>query len=168
LKQFGPDVTIPDKPTHKGSATRLSPRQDECLRGVLELKSAKQIARELGISPHAVEKHLKVARGKFGVATSAEAARMFAFQHKGSESPQSGFSDLVLPSREGHQRLVLEPAGRRPSLARFEDSHGAPSLDQPFSPRQTLLTIFALSLGSIVGLLLLVACAEGIKSLVSG
>jgi len=51
---------------------KLSPRQEECLRGVLELKSAKEIARDLGISPHAVEKHLRVSREKYGVATSAE------------------------------------------------------------------------------------------------
>lgn len=160
-------MAVSDNRTDAHSAARLSPRQNECLRGVLELKSAKEIARELGISPHAVEKHLKVAREKLGAATSAEAARTFAFQNAGGESPPSELSDLVERSREAHQRLVLEPAGR-PSQARFGDSPGVHSLDQPFSPRQTLLTIFGLSLGSIVGLLLLVACAEGIKSLVSG
>ena len=85
--QFGPEMVVSDKRTDAPAAMRLSPRQNECLHGVLELKSAKEIARELGISPHAVEKHLKVAREKFGVASSAEAARMLAFQHKGRENP---------------------------------------------------------------------------------
>ena len=149
-----------------GQTLKLSPRQEECLRGVLELKSAKEIARDLGISSHAVEKHLRIARGKFGATSSAEAARMFAFERWGSESSQSRKSDLVEAIAGEHHRLVLEPTDR-PRLGRFEDTNGAPTLDQSLTPRQTLLTIFAVSLGSIVGLLLLVACAEGIRSLVS-
>lgn len=146
--------------------TRLSPRQQECLRGVLELKSAKAIARDLGISPHAVEKHLRVAREKFGVASSVEAARLFALQAKGSEFPHSDDSDLVTTPRQAHQGPVLEPADT-PSSARLEDTPGALSLERPLTPRQTLLTIFAVSLGSIVGLLLLIACAQAIGKLVS-
>ena len=60
---------------------KLSPRQQECLRGVLQLKSAKAIARDLGISPHAVEKHLRVSREKYGVTSSAEAARIILQQY---------------------------------------------------------------------------------------
>jgi DNA-binding CsgD family transcriptional regulator len=149
-----------------GPSPRLSPRQEECLRGVLQLKSAKEIARDLGVSPHAVEKHLRIAREKFGVASSAEAARMFALDHGGGESSQSGVSDLAGPGGGDHQRRVLGSA-TGPSPVRFGDINGALSLDHPLTPRQTLLTIFAVSFGSIVGLLLLVACAEGIRSLVS-
>ncbi len=145
---------------------RLSRRQEECLVGILELKSAKEIARDLGISAHAVEKHLRVAREKLGVSTSAEAARIFA-RLKGSDSPPSGISDLVHGGSNAHQGPVLGPAGH-PSPVRLEDTIGALFLDQPLTPAQTLLTIFAVSLGSIVGLLLLVACAQGIRSLVSG
>lgn len=150
-----------------GQETRaLSPRQQQCLLGVLDLKSAKEIARDLGISPHAVEKHLRLAREKLGVATSADAARLFAAQSRGTDIPHCGRSDLPQLPNEAHQGLVLEPADT-PSSARLEDTHGALSLDQPLTPRQTLLTIFAVSLGSIVGLLLLIACAQAIGSLVS-
>lgn len=146
---------------------RLSPRQEECLRGILELKSAKEIAHDLGISPHAVEKHLRVSREKFGASTSAEAARLFASQRQGSDFPQGGFSDLVARRLGPQQGPVFEPAGK-PSSARLEDAHGAFSTDQQLSPRQTLLAIVAISLGSIIGLLVLVACAQAVRSLVSG
>ena len=42
----------------------LTERQIACLQGVGQHKSAKEIGRELGISNHAVEKHLKAARQK--------------------------------------------------------------------------------------------------------
>lgn len=145
---------------------RLSRRQAECLRGVLDLKSAKQIGRELGISPHAVEKHLRVCREKFGVASTAEAARLFARGAAGSESPYSGPSYLApkaVPYESG--RVPGQPI--TPSAAQLGDNRGALSPDQPLTPRQTLLTIAAVSFASIVGLLLLVACAEAVRRLVS-
>jgi DNA-binding CsgD family transcriptional regulator len=144
----------------------LSPRQEQCLRGVLELKSAKEIARDLGISPDAVEKHLKVSRQKLGATTSAEAARIFASAYRGRDFPHCGSSDLSSWSIARHQGPVRERPGHI-ETGRLGDSHGALSLDRPLSPRQTLLTIAAVSFGSIVGLLLLVACAEGIRTLVT-
>lgn len=159
------NVVIIDR-HHDGRATsRLSPRQTECLRGVLDLKSAKQIGRELGISPHAVEKHLRICREKFGVATTAEAARLFA-RAEGSEFPYSASSDLAGSGRNVKKGRVLEPPERL-SLAQLGDNHGALSTDQPLTPRQTLLAIAVVSFTSIVGLLLLVACAEAVRRLVS-
>jgi DNA-binding CsgD family transcriptional regulator len=143
----------------------LSRRQQDCLSGVLNLKSAKEIARDLGISPHAVEKHLKVCRQKLGVSTSAEAARLFALIRNGGESSHYGPSDLASAGLTEHQVPVL---GRheRTAFGCLEGKDGAPLAHRPLTPRQTLLAIAAVSLGSIVGLLLLVACAEGIRSLV--
>ena len=146
---------------------KLSPRQEACLRGVLELKSAKEIARDLGISPHAVEKHLRVSREKYGVASSAEAARLFAFVQQGSEFPPSDVSDLPGSAFFEHQRLAFAP-GAAPSMAGHEGNHRVSLADQPLRPRQTLLIIFAISFGSIVGLALLIAVAEGVRRLVSG
>src|SRR3982751_6909229 len=101
-------IVTMDKRKDAYAKPKLSPRQIECLRGVLQLKSAKAIARDLGISPHAVEKRLRVSREKYGVATSAEAARMFAFEQQGSEIPPSDGSDLPRPAFSEHQRLALE------------------------------------------------------------
>lgn len=143
---------------------RLSKRQEDCLRGVLELKSAKQIARDLGISPGGVEKHLKSCRQKLGVSTTANAARLFFREPHGRETPRWGFSDLVGDEQSEHQKRV--PEQQRPRVA-AEDVTGAQSTDRPLSAGQTLLAIAAVSFLSIVGLLLLVACADGIRSLVS-
>lgn len=57
---------------------RLTEREKVCLRQWLQHKSAKEIAADLRISHHAVEKRLKMARTKLGVASSLEAARMLS------------------------------------------------------------------------------------------
>lgn len=144
---------------------KLSLRQEQCLRGALELKSAKEVARDLGISSHAVEKHFRIAREKFGVATTAEAARLYAASLTGTESPHCGPSDLESLSHRGDDRAAEGGSGSVPAH-RFGETNGAQSLDQPLSPRQTLLAIAAVSFGSIIALLILVACAQGIRSLV--
>ncbi len=58
------------------SLSRLTEREKVCLRQWLQHKSAKEIAADLGISHHAVEKRLKMARTKLGATSSLAAARM--------------------------------------------------------------------------------------------
>jgi len=57
---------------------RLTEREKEVLRAWLNHKSAKEIALDLGITHHAVEKRLKMARTKLDAGSSLEAARMLA------------------------------------------------------------------------------------------
>jgi DNA-binding CsgD family transcriptional regulator len=57
---------------------RLTEREKEVLRAWLGHKSAKEIALDLGITHHAVEKRLKMARTKLDAGSSLEAARMLA------------------------------------------------------------------------------------------
>jgi DNA-binding CsgD family transcriptional regulator len=57
---------------------RLTEREKEALRAWLNHKSAKEIALDLGITHHAVEKRLKMARTKLNAGSSLEAARMLA------------------------------------------------------------------------------------------
>lgn len=59
-------------PPHRVLAL-LTEAQLECLQLVRQRKTAKQIARTLNISHHAVEQRLKSARRKLGVDTTAEA-----------------------------------------------------------------------------------------------
>ena len=75
---------------------RLTAKERECLRLWLEHKTAKEIALDLGISHHAVEKRLKMARAKLDVATSLEAARVLA-QAEGYDRPVTGPPDLPPP-----------------------------------------------------------------------
>ncbi|HEU4651907.1 MAG TPA: EF-hand domain-containing protein [Croceibacterium sp.] len=57
---------------------RLTANEKECLRRRLQQQTAKEMALELGVSPHAVEKRLKMARTKLGLSSSLEAARLLA------------------------------------------------------------------------------------------
>jgi DNA-binding CsgD family transcriptional regulator len=144
----------------------LTERQRQCLEGALELRSAKEIALELGISHHAVEKHLRLAREKLGAATTAEAARRFALL-EGKDKPYSGFSGLAIEGDDGDYRHVLDRA-RRNADGQVRDATGVLVLETSLTPLQTLLSIAAVCLVSIVGLLLLIACAQGIERLTTG
>jgi DNA-binding CsgD family transcriptional regulator len=73
---------------------RLSAREKECLRRFLLRQTAKEMALELGISHHAVEKRLKQARIKLGAATSLDAARLLG-ELEGYGRTASGSPDLA-------------------------------------------------------------------------
>lgn len=62
----------------EASVARLTPKERECLDRWLGHATAKEIALDLGITHHAVEKRLKSARAKLGVTSTLEAARLLA------------------------------------------------------------------------------------------
>jgi DNA-binding CsgD family transcriptional regulator len=62
----------------EAALARLTANEKECLRRRLLPQTAKEMATDLGISPHAVEKRLKMARAKLGVSSSLAAARLLA------------------------------------------------------------------------------------------
>jgi DNA-binding CsgD family transcriptional regulator/Ca2+-binding EF-hand superfamily protein len=62
----------------RAALARLTANEKECLRRRLLHQTAKEMALDLGISPHAVEKRLKMARTKLGLSSSFEAARLLA------------------------------------------------------------------------------------------
>jgi DNA-binding CsgD family transcriptional regulator len=61
-----------------GGVTTLSEREKQVLRLLLHGHDAKSVARELGLSVHTVNEHLREARRKTGVSSSREAARRLA------------------------------------------------------------------------------------------
>jgi DNA-binding CsgD family transcriptional regulator len=91
------------------SLSRLTEREKVCLRQWLQHKSAKEIAADLGISHHAVEKRLKMARIKLGATSSLDAARMLVeAEGYGHAVPQS--PDLVsdaLPLHSAFTRVAV-------------------------------------------------------------
>jgi DNA-binding CsgD family transcriptional regulator len=93
----------------RNSLSRLTEREKICLRQWLQHKSAKEIAADLGISHHAVEKRLKMARTKLGATSSLEAARMLVeAEGYGQAVPQS--PDLVsdaLPLQSAFTRVAV-------------------------------------------------------------
>jgi DNA-binding CsgD family transcriptional regulator len=60
----------------RAAILRLTSAERECLKRCLDHQTAKQMALDLGISPHAVEKRLKMARAKLGLSSSLEAAKL--------------------------------------------------------------------------------------------
>ena len=90
-----------------GSLARLTEREKVCLRQWLQHKSAKEIAAELGISHHAVEKRLKMARIKLGATSSLEAARMLV--------EVEGYGQAVAQTPE----LVSDPLPRHSPFTRL-------------------------------------------------
>ena len=93
---------------HK-SLRRLTEREKVCLRQWLQHKSAKEIAADLGISHHAVEKRLKMARIKLGATSSLEAARMLG-EAEGYGQAVAQSPDLVsdaLPLHSPSNRLTI-------------------------------------------------------------
>jgi len=87
------------------ATARLTPREKEVLRAWLDHKSAKEIALDLGITHHAVEKRLKMARTKLDAGSSLEAARMLA-QSEGYDQAVTGPPDLEIPVQSGDRRRV--------------------------------------------------------------
>ncbi|MGI4733463.1 MAG: sigma factor-like helix-turn-helix DNA-binding protein [Janthinobacterium lividum] len=62
----------------RAALARLTENEKACLRRRLLPQTAKEMAIDLGVSPHAVEKRLKMARAKLGVTSSLHAARLLA------------------------------------------------------------------------------------------
>lgn len=77
----------------RAAILRLTIAERECLKRCLSHQTAKRMALDLGISPHAVEKRLKMARAKLGLSSSLEAAKLVeSVEHSGRLVP--GVSDL--------------------------------------------------------------------------
>lgn len=113
----------------------LTPKERECL-ALLPLRTSKEIAREMQISPRTVEQHLASARRKLGATSSLEAAR-FLQQHpenllkypiRMGEAPPADAPLLREDravyepmSRSDHlteNRVALEPAERLVTMGR--------------------------------------------------
>ncbi len=117
---------------------KLTEREKEVLRRWLEHRTAKEIALDLGISHHAVEKRLKMARIKLGAASSLEAAR-------------------ALAQAEAEAGAVVEAAGYGQAVPHPPDLHPT---SKPRKSRQHQAIIFggiAMVLASIIALVLVAA-----------
>ena len=91
----------------RDSLSRLTEREKVCLRQWLQHKSAKEIAADIGVSHHAVEKRLKMARIKLGASSSLEAARIL--------NQAEGYGQAVAHSPE----LVSHPVARHSAFTRL-------------------------------------------------
>ncbi|MBO9579317.1 MAG: hypothetical protein J7498_00285 [Sphingobium sp.] len=98
----------------RAALSRLTENERACLARRLQHQTAKEMAIDLGISPHAVEKRLKMARTntKLGVSSSLEAARLLeANERYGRAGPQA--SDLGEHQDERQESSDPRPTWRR-------------------------------------------------------
>jgi DNA-binding CsgD family transcriptional regulator len=140
---------------------QLTERQHQCLEAYLARKTAKQIGRELGITHHAVEQHLKAARKKLHAADTSEAARIYF-----GEVHTTGEPYYASPEVSGERRY--EQFRGQPSRASFllrDSAAEEAGLVQTLSPAQTLMAIGACGFGLISILALIVAVANGVAQL---
>jgi len=144
----------------------LTERQQQCLWGVLGHRTAKEIGRELGISHHAVEQHLKAARRKLGTSSTLEAARVFA----SSDAMVGPYYDLSDVHEYRSQDLATNGRTVRHEVDNptLHDSAGERSgFVYGFSAVQTLGAILLTGLGLVAILALMIAVAQGVKTLTS-
>jgi DNA-binding CsgD family transcriptional regulator len=108
--------------TARMTALNLNDGQKDCLRLVMRHFSSKEIARQLDISPHTVDKRLKVATATLGVSSRVDAARILTEMEEKSgvacpgdaaESKQSAFFLDTRFNTHRDQSLVYQ----RPDLS---------------------------------------------------
>ena len=141
----------------------LTERQQQCLDGVLQRKTAKQIGRDLGITHHAVEKHLKAAREKLGAADTLEAARRYA-QTIATVGPYYGAPELHRGVKDDQQNAHLP---RQQTLFLRDGATESRGLVYDLSPRQIILAIALGSFAILALVALIIAVAQGVDSLTS-
>jgi DNA-binding CsgD family transcriptional regulator len=95
-------------PRMQAALARLTDNEKECLRRRLQQQTAKEMALDLGVSPHAVEKRLKMARAKLGLSSSLDAARLLvASEGYQLTGPQVSDLELKLSQRNTRPLRVL-------------------------------------------------------------
>ncbi|MEO0700360.1 MAG: LuxR C-terminal-related transcriptional regulator, partial [Pseudomonadota bacterium] len=83
---------------HAHRLSKLTEREKDVLRRWQTRKTAKEIAIDLSVSHHAVEKRLKMARAKLGVGSSLEAARLLS-EAEGYQTLAAQSPDLAVEAR---------------------------------------------------------------------
>ena len=147
---------------------RLSKGQLECLQLVNEHLSSKEIAAELGISPHTVDQRVRQALQILGVQRRSQAARLVA-QHRGPYQRLIHQSPHIAPgSPAGHPEAAVSlqirhadragGAGQAGILTEQRSVRHRPFLQPPFATRsnprnemsvgQRLFWIAAIAIGA--------------------
>jgi DNA-binding CsgD family transcriptional regulator len=164
---------------------KLSEGQKACLRLVYAHMSSKDIARDLGISPHTVDARLRAAIHTLGVATRVEAARQLAtaeaaapYQSSVYQSPHvaaAPASDMLVPGndtgkRDGRDDIYRRAAAGAPRPQRVAEAvaafDAAPAVwPGPASPSTRLRAWGGrndLGLGARVGVTLAIAIGSAL------
>jgi DNA-binding CsgD family transcriptional regulator len=109
---------------------QLTDGQKDCLRLVYNHMTSKDIARDLGVSPHTVDMRLRTAMKVLGVATRIEAARLLVLEEQGPDAQPMMPAPAPSPSADGtYQPLIYGSSdmASEPNLANFGASASAAS-----------------------------------------
>jgi DNA-binding CsgD family transcriptional regulator len=99
----------------------LSPRQIDCLRLVHARLNSKEIGRELGLSPHTVDKHVREGVVKLGASNRYHAARML---HGAGDSTGERFTGQPFAMRDSrYSPEYLRAASELPDAGASVGSH---------------------------------------------
>jgi DNA-binding CsgD family transcriptional regulator len=132
----------PDDPMAERVA-RLSPGQLDCLRLVDQHLSSKEIAAELGISPHTVDQRIRQSLQILGVARRAQAARIVA-QYCGPSQRLIHQSSYIPAERQtGHPEAAVRNQIRHADRAGEAGGPGFLTEQRPASFRSSLQLPFA-------------------------
>lgn len=99
--------------------SRLSEKERQLLDRMLEHKSLKVIAHDLGVTPSAVDQRLKSARIKLGAADRNDAARRYSGLLASCRESTSGFPQL---GTEGESKVIERSEPPSASTFTFHDS----------------------------------------------
>ncbi len=154
----------------------LTTKQHDAMKLLIQHKTSKEIARDLGISPHTVDQRINAVRSKFAVASRNEAAARY--QRLISIYDQSIYEDLTVAARpfilnkdggadENSDYLIQEPKVEKSDLEKQEevDFRVGPELFE--GPRGTLNRLVAIVIIAI-GLAMIVLSGVAIFSVLSG
>jgi DNA-binding CsgD family transcriptional regulator len=145
---------------------RLTPRQAECLKLLARPMRPKEIALALGLSVRTVEGYIAEAVERLEAGSSLAAARMYAdwAQAQGPAPPPGN-----LPGQESRVEGATDDSPTEsPSDAAIHVTPAATGRRIDLSSWHRNAIIFALTIGIIISVLLLVAGGEGIARLRTG
>jgi DNA-binding CsgD family transcriptional regulator len=167
---------------------QLTPGQLDCLRLVDQHLSSKEIAAELGISPHTVDQRVRQALATLGVERRAQAARIVAqysgpYQRLIHQSPyiepsaRTGQSEAAVSNQIRHADRAGK-AGEAGFLTEQRPASFRPSLQLPFATRsnprnemsvgQRLFWIVVIAIGAAFAAGMYLAGLESLARLLNG
>ena len=177
-----------DAHSTSSSIDKLSGRQLACLRLVAQNRSSKEIAVELGISPHTVDQRIRQALHILGVERRTQAARIVAqvngpYQRLIHQSPyiETDAQPSHPEAAVGHQIRHADRAGGAGEAGFLTEQRPAsfrPSLQLPFATRsnprnemsvgQRLFWIAAIAIGAAFSAGMYLAGLESLARLLKG
>lgn len=115
--------------------TKLTARQRDCLRLVLQHMQSKEIGRQLGISPMTVDNHFRSAIQTLGVSTRLEAARLLEAHEleEAGERPSQRLTSQPRPVVSGLEPPIM----RSPAIVGDRQEEGVSALREDQVPYRT-------------------------------